>query len=468
MRDHDAVVVGSGPNGLMAAVALAARGASVLVLEARDTPGGGLRTAELTLPGFHHDVCSAIHPLAAAGSAFAEAGIEVEWCHPEVPLAHPLDDGSAGVLRRSVAGTAADNGSPMWARVVGPVAERWDRVERDLLGPATRLGRHPVLAARLGVRAALPATVLARAMGDPRASALFGGIAAHANSDLRWPMSASAGVGLAAAGHAGGWPCARGGSQSIATAMVHRLVELGGAVECGHPVRSMADLPPASAYLFDLTPWQVLDIAGERVPPRVARGWRRFRPGNGVLKVDYALDGPMPWRNEETRLAGTVHLGGTWREIAAAEADVRAGRVPERPYVLVAQQSTFDPTRAPAGRHTLWAYCHVPRGCTVDVSDRLEAQFDRFAPGWRDLVAARVVSGPRELEAYNPNYVGGSIDGGRAELDRVLWRPDRSLDPYRVGDTNLWLCGSSTPPGPGVHGLCGLGAARSVRRALRW
>ena len=465
MSRHDAVVVGSGPNGLAAAITLALAGRSVLVLEAKPTPGGGMRTADLTLPGFRHDVCAAIHPMGAAGSFFSDIGVDVAWCHPEVPMAHPLDDGTAAVLLRSVGETADANDSPRWRRYVEPVAQRWGRVESDLLGAAADGARHPLDLMRLGVRAAPPATAVARWLGSEQAAALFCGVAAHGNTNLSWPLSASAALGLVAAGHVGGWPAVVGGTGVLADAMVARLVELGGEVRCGQEVRTMGDLPPAASYLFDLTPWQVMRIAGDAVPASVTRAWGRFRPGNGSFKIDYALDGPMPWTAEAARRAGTVHLGGSWREIAAAEAEVRRGGLPERPYVLVAQQSLFDPSRAPDGRHTLWAYCHVPAGCAVDMSDRIEAQFDRFAPGWRDMVAARVVTDPAALEAYNANYVGGAIDGGASELHQVLLRPDKSRDPYRIGRTNLWLCSSSTPPGAGVHGLCGRNAARSVLRS---
>ncbi len=438
----------------------------MVVLEAKDTPGGGMRTRELTLPGFRHDVCAAIHPMGAAGTFFDRFGVDVEWVQPEVMVAHPLDDGTAGVIHRSVADTAAANGVPRWERLFGPVIDRWQDVDSDILGPVWHIPRHPLTLARLGVSAVPPATAIARWLGTDRGGALFAGVAAHTNTNLSWPMSSSGGLGLIAAGHVAGWPCARGGSQSIADAMVTRLRDLGGEVECNQEVRSMSELPSADAYLFDTTPWQLERIAGDRVPDRVRRAWRRFRRGGGSFKIDYALDGPMPWTNPDARRAGTVHLGGTWSEVAAAEAQVRSGKTAARPYVLVAQQSVFDDTRAPAGKHTLWAYCHVPNGCTEDVSATIEGQFDRFAPGWRDLVAARVVTTPGDLEAYNPNYVGGAIDGGSSELHQVLFRPDFSLDPYRVGETRMWLCSSSTPPGGGVHGICGYRAAMSALRVI--
>jgi phytoene dehydrogenase-like protein len=467
MTTYDAVVVGSGPNGLAAAIVLAEAGASVLVLEAGDTPGGGARTAELTLPGFLHDVCSAIHPMAAAGSFLADHGVEVEWCEPEVELAHPLDDGTAGVLLRDVADTARANRSPRWRRLLAPVVERWADIERDVLGPFVRGLRHPVPTATIGVRSLPPATVVSRWLGSPQGGALFAGIAAHASSNLAWPLSSSVGVGLAAAGHVAGWPAARGGSASVTGALVARLESLGGRVECGVRVDSLADLPPSRATLFDTTPWQVERIAGDVVTRRTRRSWRRFRRGNGVWKVDWALSGPVPWTNPDARRAATVHVGGTWQEVAAAEAEVRRGRLPERPFVLVAQQSVVDATRAPDGAHTLWAYCHVPAGCTVDQTDAIERQLERFAPGWRDLVLARHVTSPADLSDYNANDVAGSIDGGATELHQILFRPTFAADPYRIPGTDLWICSSSTPPGPGVHGLCGLHAAKSVLRTLR-
>jgi len=466
VTEWDAVVVGSGPNGLAAAIVVATAGASVLVLEAADTPGGGTRTTGSTLPGFRHDVCSAIHPMAAAGSFLADHGVEVEWCEPEVQLAHPLDDGSAGVLLRGVDETAAANRSPRWRPLLGRVVDRWPTIERDVLGPAVRGLRHPVATSTIGLRSLPPATMVARWLGSPQGGALFAGISAHAASDLRWPLSSSVGVGLAAAGHVGGWPCARGGSEAVWRAMVARLESLGGRVECGVRVASLADLPTRRVTVFDTTPWQVDRIAGDVVPERVRRSWRRFRPGSAVFKLDHALAGPVPWTNPDARRAATVHLGGTWQEVAATESEVRRGRLPDRPFVLVAQQSIVDPTRAPVGRHTLWAYCHVPRGCTVDLTDAVEQQIERFAPGFRDLVLARHVTTPGALAAYNDNDVDGSIDGGAAELHRILFRPTAAIDPYRVPGTDLWLCSGSTPPGPGVHGLCGLHAARSVLRHL--
>lgn len=447
MPELDAVVVGAGPNGLAAAITLAEAGRSVLVLEARSTPGGGTRTAELTLPGFRHDVCSAIHPMGPATPFFRDHDdLGIEWCQPEIKVAHPMDDGSAATIE-----SAGDR----WHAFFDPLVRRWD-VVTEMLGPVLTVPKHPVDFLRFGLRSLAPATLVARTLGD-RDGSLFAGIAAHAITNLSRPLTSTAAVALVAAGEVGGWPCAKGGSQSIADAMVARLTALGGSLECDRDVRSLADLPPTVAVLFDTTPRQLHRIAGGLVP-----SFPRFRYGSGSFKIDYALDGPVPWTNAECRRAGTVHLGGHWREVAAAAADVHAGRHPERPYVLVAQQSVFDATRAPAGTHTLWVYCHVPSGSTVDMTDRIEAQLERFAPGFRDLVLARHVTTPAQLEAYNPNYVGGDIAAGAPDGLQTLFRPHVAVDPYRVKGTNLWLCSAATPPGPGVHGLCGVHAARSV------
>ena len=449
MPDLDAVVVGAGPNGLAAAITLAEAGRSVLVLEARDTPGGGTRTRELTLPGFKHDVCSAIHPMGPSTPFFRDHQLGIEWLQPEVAVTHPFDDGTAGSL---------EGVGPRWRTLFDPIIREWDDIAADMLGPVARVPHHPVDFLRMGIRSLPPATAVARWLGD-RDGALFVGVAAHANTHLGRPLSSTAGIALFAAGAAGGWPCAKGGSQAIADAMVRELERLGGRVECEREVHTLADLPPAGAVVFDTSPWAAHEIVGDAVP-----SFTRFRRGGASFKVDYALDGPVPWANPESRRAGTVHLGGTWREVAAAEADVFHGRAAERPYVLVAQQSLFDDTRAPAGKHTLWAYCHVPNGSTVDMTDRIEAQIERFAPGFRDLVLARHTISPMQLEAYNPSMRGGDIAIGAPDGLQVLFRPRVARDPYRIGQ-RYWLCSAATPPGGGVHGLCGVHAARSVLRA---
>jgi phytoene dehydrogenase-like protein len=467
---HDAIVVGSGPNGLAAAIALARAGRSVLVLEGRETVGGGLRSEELTLPGFLHDTCSAIHPLGVASPFFrsvplAEHG--VEWVHPPAALAHPLDDGSAVLLERSLEATAGGLGpdGPAWERLFGPLVAAADTLLEGTLAPL-RPPRHPVPMARFGLRALRSASGLARsAFAGERARALFAGCSAHSMLPLGAAATASFGLVLALLGHAVGWPLPRGGSQRIADALAAHLASLGGEIETGRPVVSLAELPQARITLLDVTPRQFLALGGDRLQGRYRRALERYRYGPGVLKLDYALSGPVPWRAPECARAATVHLGGTLAEIEVAEAEVARGGHPERPYVLVAQQSLFDLSRAPAGGHTLWAYTHVPNGSTVDVADRVEAQLERFAPGFRDLVLARSVLGPAALEERNPNYVGGDINGGSAELRQLFARPVARAVPYRTPLDGVYLCSSSTPPGGGVHGMCGYHAARAALRA---
>ncbi|HWH33049.1 MAG TPA: NAD(P)/FAD-dependent oxidoreductase [Egibacteraceae bacterium] len=465
---YDAVVVGAGPNGLSAAVTLAMAGRGVLVVEGADRIGGGARTAEVTLPGFAHDLCSAIHPLAVATPFLPRLPLDrhgLEWVHPEVLVAHPLDDGRAGVLRRSLEDTAdglGDADGRAWRRLFRAPLHAWDDVAGQLVAPLS-LPRHPLALAGTALQALLPARGVMRGMfTGEEAQALFTGAAAHAFMRLDAPFSAAFGLVLIAAGHAHGWPLARGGSQAIADALASYLVELGGEIVTGWQVRSVEELPPAEQYLLDVTPRQLLGVAGHRFPPRYQRQLQRYAYGPGAFKVDYALSGPVPWRNADARRAGTVHVAGTMEELAAAEHAVVQGRVPERPFVLVAQQSLFDGTRAPAGTHTLWAYCHVPHGCTEDMTERMERQIDRFAPGWRDLVLARATRGPADLEAYNPNFVGGDIAGGNHGVHKLLAGPTLRLRPHTTPDPTIFLCSSSTPPGPGVHGLCGWHAARAA------
>ncbi len=465
----DAVVVGSGPNGLVAAVTLAMAGRSVVVLEAEPTIGGGTRSAELTLPGFVHDICSAIHPLGVGSPVMtslplAEHGLH--WLHPPVALAHPLDDGRAALVTRDAAETAHALGvdSRAWLRHIASLSERWHTLLPMIMRPLPQLPRHPLTLARFGLPALAPATRLAnRWFEGDEARALFAGSAAHAFLPLSHPMTASFGLVLLASAHAVGWPVAEGGSQSIADALVSLLGRHGGSVETNRRVSSLADIPDARSVLFDLAPSQVARIAGDSLPDRYRRRLEAFRHGPGAFKIDYALDGPVPWRNDGCRRAGTVHVGGTSDEVAHAEAEVAAGRHPDRPFVLVAQQSIVDPSRAPAGKHTLWAYCHVPNGSTTDMTDAIERQIERFAPGFRDLVLERHVANSAWFEAHDSAYIGGDIGGGAHDGMQLLFRPVVGR-PYRTPNPKLFMCSASTPPGGGVHGMCGFNAAKLVLR----
>jgi phytoene dehydrogenase-like protein len=470
MRERTATVVGSGPNGLAAAIALAQHGIGVTVLEAQDTVGGGCRSAELTLPGYVHDVCSAVHMLAAASPFFSTLPLArhgVEWIHPGVPLAHPLDDGTAVAVRRSIPETAASLGPDggAWTRVIGEVARDWEHLRSAVTGPLFAFHRHPVALARFGLLSLLPARFLAkRLFRTERARAVFAGMAAHSFLPLDAPLSATWGIMFGASAHAVGWPIARGGSQRIVDALAAILRGLGGEIRTGHRVTSMADLDGTAAVLFDLAPRQVERIAGDRLPGAYRSRLRGYRYGPGVFKIDYALDGPVPWRAPECALAGTVHLGGTLDEIAGAEATVARGGHPERPFVLVAQQSLFDPSRAPDGKHTLWAYCHVPNGSTVDMGGRIEAQIERFAPGFRARILARHLMDTHWVEEHNEAYVGGDISTGSHAGLQLFARPVLSLDPYAMPDRSIYLCSAATPPGGGVHGMCGYHAAGSALR----
>jgi phytoene dehydrogenase-like protein len=470
-RELDAVVVGAGPNGLAAAIVLAEAGLSVKVFERSSTVGGGSRTAELTLPGFQHDVCSAIHPLALASPFFKKldlATLGVDWIEPQVLLAHPLDDGSAATLMPSVQETAASLGidGHRYERLISPVVRNIDKIIEETFGKVF-VPSHPVAMARFGVRAIRSAAGMAGALfEDERARALLPGISAHAIVPLTQPATASFGLMFAAVGHAYGWPLAAGGSQAVADAMAARLKNLGGDIETDREVRSLADLPPARARVFDVTPKQLMAICGEALPASYRRRLGRFRYGPGIFKADWALSGPIPWKAQECASAGTVHLGGTLDEIVASEAAVAVGRYPEMPYMVTAQQSLFDPSRAPGDNHTYWAYCHVPNGSTVDMTQAMENQIERFAPGFRDLVIERRTMDPAEMERHDPNYVGGDINGGSAELRQLFTRPVVSLDPYATPARGIFMCSSSTPPGGGVHGMCGHNAALSVLKQL--
>ena len=468
IRPADAIVVGAGPNGLAAAVTLARAGLAVHVIEGAPTPGGGCRTQELTLPGFRHDVCSAVHPLAAASPFFqgidlAARGVTLRT--PKVAFAHPLDGGRAAYLAGSVEETAGELGADgrVYRRLFGPLVRELPQTLPEILVPMFRsVPGHPVALARFELPGALPVSLLARRFRTDEARGLLAGVAAHAMLPLTAPGTSGYGLMLMMIAHSVGWPLVEGGSDRLIDALVAELTSLGGRVETGRWVGSLDDLPPARAVLLDVTPRQLAAIAGGSIPGWQGKALARFRYGPGVCKVDWALSGPVPWEAAPCREAGTIHLGGTLAEVARSEAEVNKGRHPERPYCLVAQPGVVDPTRAPAGRHTLWGYCHVPAGSDVDMSGRIEAQIERFAPGFRDLILARSVKTAADMERYNPNYVGGNINAGVGTLLQTVFRPTPRWNPYRTPLPHVYLCSASTPPGGGVHGMCGDGAARAV------
>jgi len=470
-RGYDAVVVGSGPNGLAAAIAIAQQQRSVLVLEAQPTLGGGARSAELTLPEFVHDVCSAIHPMAVASLFFRSLRLEqhgLSWIHPPAPLAHPLDDGTAVLLERDVAATAALLGEDgrAYQRLMGPLVRAADAIFRDALGPLA-IPRAPLGMIRLGVRAARSASGLANSwFRGARAKALLAGLAGHSILPLEKIPSAAVAVMLGLAGHAVGWPLPRGGSQAISDALASYLRSLGGELRTGCRVDSIAELPPAKAYLFDLAPRNMARICRDALPGRFRARLEHFRHGPGIFKLDWALSQPIPWRAEACRRAATIHLGGTLEEIAASERDAWRGKHAEKPYVLLAQQSLFDATRAPAGQHTGWAYCHVPAGSEVDMTEVIERQVERFAPGFRDCIVARSAWGCVEVERHNANCIGGDISGGVMDLWQLFTRPTARLVPYATPNSKIFICSASTPPGAGVHGMCGYFAAQAALRTV--
>ena len=465
-----AIVVGSGPNGLACAAALVRAGLDVTVLEAEATIGGGTRTEELTVPGVLHDLCSAVHPMAAGSPFLQSLDLQrhgLEWCWPEVDCAHPLDDGSAGVLVRSIDQTARGLGEDgaAWQRVFQP-SQRFEALTDDLFRPVLHVPRHPLRLIRFGIPAATPATVLARVWTTPQARALFGGVAAHALAPLTRPMSSSVGMALTCACHAFGWPVARGGSKAITDALAAVVREGGGRIETGVRVASLADLSPAEAVIFDLAPRAVADIAGERLPPRVARAYRRYKHGPGAFKVDFTVEGGIPWTNDACRKAGTVHVIGGFDEIVAAEREINRGRMPERPFVLLAQQYLADPSRSNVDLHPIWSYAHVPSGWTGDATEAVIAQIERFAPGFRERIVATAARSTAELAAHNANYIGGDIITGANTPIQTTIRPRFALDPYSTGARGLWICSAATPPGAGVHGMNGWNAAQSVLRSL--
>jgi phytoene dehydrogenase-like protein len=458
-------VIGSGPNGLTAGIVLAQAGLNVTVLEAQASIGGGTRSAELTLPGFIHDVCSAVHPMAVSSPAFAAFPLRkfgLEWIEPPAQLAHPLDDGSCILVHRSIEQTASQLGrdEDRYCRLVRPLAEKWCELAADVLAPAG-LPSHPLLLARFGMRAPWPATLAARTQfRTDRARALFAGMAAHSMVPLEYPGSAGFGWLMAISAHGAGWPIARGGSQAIADALAAYFRSLGGEIRCHSEVRSLGEFEAGSLVLCDITPRQLLALAGRRLPDAYRKRLEKYRYGPGVFKLDWALSHPIPWRSPECAQSATVHIGGTLEEIAAAERAPASltGTICKRPFVLLAQPSLFDATRAPDGKHTGWAYCHIPNGSAVDMSEWIENQVERFAPGFRATILSRHVSGPAGLQRDNANLVGGDICGGAQTLQQLLFRHAGSA--YRVPLAGVYLCSSSVAPGPGVHGMCGYHAAR--------
>ncbi len=465
---YDAAVIGAGPNGLAAAIVLQQAGRSVVVFERSDTVGGAAATKELTLPGFRHDLGAAVHPLGATSPFFQSLPLEqhgLTWIRPEIPLAHPLDGGRAAVLHHSVDLTAQLLGEdgPHYEKVVGGLARKWDLVTDAVFGPVLRIPSHPFALAGLGLRGLVPAGIGQKRLHTEQGKALLAGLAAHAPMPLSKVGNTAVALVLGALAHVSGWPLARGGSQSIADALASVFVAAGGTIETGHPVDRLTSIPPTKQVLFDTGPRALAAIAGDRLPARTQRVFQRHRYGPGSFKVDFALDGPVPWESPDCRKAGTLHVGGTAQEIAAAELAAWQGESTENPFLIVSQPTVVDPTRAPHGKHVIWAYCHVPAGSTVDMTEAIERQIERFAPGFRDLILDRHTMGPAELEAWNPNLVGGDIAGGRTDLLRMLFRPRLRIDPYAAGP-GLYICSSSTPPGPGVHGMSGYHAARSALR----
>jgi phytoene dehydrogenase-like protein len=463
----DAIVVGSGPNGLAAALTLARAGLVVHVIEGAATLGGGCRTEELTLPGFRHDVCSAVHPLARASPFFTGTDLAargVRLLTPKVAFAHPLDGGRAAAAQGSVDETAGGLGPDgrAYRRLLEPLVRDMPLTLPAILAPLRSVPAHPVAMARFGLEGLRPASVLARRFRDEEARALLAGAAAHTMLPLTAPLTGGFGLLFLMIAHSVGWPVVEGGSARIVDALAGELTSLGGRVETGRWAQTLDSLPQARAVLLDVTPRQFVALAGDRLPAARRRALERFRYGPGVCKVDWALSAPVPWEAAACREAGTVHLGGTFAEVARSESEVAAGRHPERPFCLVAQPGVVDPSRAPDGKQTLWGYCHVPSGSTVDMTDRIEAQIERFAPGFRELILARSVRTAAGMEQYNPNYIGGDIGGGAGTLRQTVFRPTPRWNPYRTALSGVYLCSSSTPPGPGVHGMCGAWAARTA------
>jgi phytoene dehydrogenase-like protein len=467
-RSYDAVIIGSGPNGLAAAITLARAGRSTLVVEAEEVPGGGARSLELTQPGFVHDLCSAIHPLGVISPFFRSLPLSdhgLVWIHPPAALAHPLEDGQVALLEQSVDVTAQRLGvdAAAYRRLMAPLVAGADALFDETLGPPFRFPRHPLLLARFAWRGLRSAWGLARAwFTGELARGFFAGMAGHSVLPLDYPTSAAIGLMLPLAGHAAGWPLPRGGSQQITNVLASYLRSLGGEIVTGFRVAALEQLPAARAVFFDTGPHQLSRIAADHLPHGFRRKLERFRYGPAVFKLDWALAGPIPWKTADCARAATVHLGGTLEEIAASEKACWQGKHSDRPFVLLAQQSLFDSTRAPAGKHTGWAYCHVPHGSTADMTATIEAQVERFAPGFRDLILARSTLTPADMERKNANYIGGDITGGCMTVGQLFTRPTARLVPYATPNPAIWICSASTPPGAGVHGMCGRNAAEAA------
>lgn len=455
--------MGTGPNGLAAAIRLAQEGLSVKMFEASPTVGGGMRTGELMQPGFHHDICSAIHPLAASSPYLKNLPLDdygLEWITPDFPVAHPMDDGTAVVMHHSMDETMDELGTDgsSYRSAMEPIADNWETLTADFLGPL-RFPKHPFNLARFGLKALQPASLFQKRFKKERAKALFAGLAAHSILPLDAVATSAIGLVLGAAGHAVGWPLPKGGSQSIADAMAGYFKSLGGEIETGTEITSLKELPPYRALLLDITPRQLIDIAGDQLPGSYVNRLKKYRYGSGVFKIDYILSEPVPWNDPRCKKAGTIHLGGTFDEIAAGEEVMDSGKHAEKPYVLIAQQSNFDDTRTPDDRHTLWAYCHVPNGSTRDMTDEIENQIERFAPGFKDTIEQRHTMNTDQFHDYNANYFGGDINGGRQDIWQLFTRPLHLINPYATPSEGVYLCSSSTPPGGGVHGMCGYHAA---------
>lgn len=467
-----AVVVGSGPNGLSAAIVLAQAGLSVTVLEAHEKIGGGTRSAELTVPGVLHDVCSAVHPFGAASPFFRSLPLAdhgLTWCAPEIDLAHPLDGDCAAVMVRSIDDTVRGLGADgrKWRRSFGTLAGAFDDITDEIFRPLLHVPRHPVMLARFGMGALQPASIYARRFKTTEARALFAGAAAHAIQPLTQFGTSAPGISLLAAGHRFGWPVAHGGSHSITNALASYFRSLGGVIETGVEVRTAADVPDAAITIFDTSPRAVARILDDALPSRTRRAYRKWKYGPGAYKIDFAIEGGVPWSAEACRRAGTVHVGGTFEEIADAEAAVTHGAIPERPFVLLAQQYLADPSRSNGNVHPVWAYTHVPNGFTGDATDTILRQIERFAPGTRERILAIHATTPIAFEQYNANYVGGDIATGANSLRQMLFRPGPSLHPYATGKAGVFLCSAATPPGAGVHGMGGYNAATAALTAMK-